>query len=514
MSFQSLILLNGNIITMDDDNPKAEAIAVAQGKILKVGNNSDIRSIESEVTETIDLNGKIVLPGFIDCHTHFLQMGISLSYLDLRGTSSIDEALEKLKERVRNVEKGSWIIGNRWDESKWQERRYINRFDIDKVVPNNPVMLKRMDGHLWVINTKGFEAAKVPMDDPGVEKDRSTGEPTGLLRWGAKNFVGRCIVPDRTEMLHGLKLASDEALRCGVTTVNEFVANIQLFNDAVNSGNLEMRVYMGLGEDVFSGLSQDDQGTNSVDIKSNLLKLGPVKMFADGSIGARTAAIFEPYNDDPDTSGQLATTPEDLRERIGQVHSSGGQVAVHAIGDRGIKTLLDTFENVLEKHPRENHRHRIEHAEILNDELMKQVQELDIVLSVQPNFIGEWGGPGELYERRLGSRYKSLNPLRAILDRDIPMAFGSDCMPFGPMYGIWSAINNPIKESRISLNEAIYCYTLGAAYACFEEDIKGSIEAGKLADMVVLSSTDMPEDHIKDIPIEMTIVDGRVAYTG
>jgi len=187
-------------------------------------------------------------------------------------------------------------------------------------------------------------------------------------------------------------------------------------------------------------------------------------------------------------------------------------VAVHAIGDRGIKTLLDAFEGVMKKYPRENHRHRIEHAEILNDNLMDRIQKMGIVLSVQPNFIGEWGGSGELYEKRLGSRYRSLNPLKAIMDRGIPMSFGSDCMPFGPMYGIWSAVNNPIRESRISLHDAIYCYTLGAAYASFEEGVKGSIEAGKLGDLTVLSSTDLPLEEIKYIPVEMTVVGGKILY--
>ena len=505
-----LILINGKVITMDPDSPEAEAVAIAQGKIRAVGDDEEVRAMaDARHSKIINLNGKVVLPGFIDCHTHFLQMGISLSYVDLRGLSSIGEVLEKLRERAKDTEKGAWIVGCRWDESKWKERRYITRSDLDEVTPDNPVMLKRMDGHLWVVNTRGLEAAGIPEGEAGLEKDPATGEPTGLLRWGAKNFVGRCIAPGRTEMMLGLKLAVDEALRCGVTSVNEWSANISLFREAAASGDLPVRVYMGVTYDSLDALEKLGLSTG---FGNDLLKLGPVKMFADGSIGARTAALFEPYNDAPSTSGQLAATPDDLREKISGVHAAGAQVAVHAIGDRGIKTLLDALESVLEEHPRDNHRHRIEHAELLNDELMDQIQELGVVLSVQPNFIGEWGGPGELYERRVGARYRRMNPLRELMDRGIPMAFGSDCMPFGPMYGIWSAANNPVQESRLSLRKAIYCYTLGAAYASFEEDAKGSIEVGKLADLVVLPSTDLPEDRIKDIPVEMTIIGGRVAY--
>jgi len=516
MSYSDMSLMNGKVITMDADRPEAEALSVAQGKIRAVGTDEEIRVTAGENTKIIDLKGKVVLPGFIDCHTHFLQMGIALSFVDLRGLPSIDDVLEKLRERTRETEKGKWITGYRWDESKWRERRYINRFDLDKVTPDNPVMLKRMDGHLWVVNTKGLEAAGIPDDNSGLEKNPSTGEPTGLLRWGAKNFVAKCLTPDKAEMTNGLRLAVNEALKYGVTTVTEFVANIPFYQEAAASGDLLMRVYMGMGEDVFSGMAETDvdldTSRRAFDSGSDLLTLGPVKMFADGSIGARTAALFEPFTDDPTTSGQLATTPEALRNRIGKVHAEGTQVAIHAIGGRGIEMLVDAFESVLKEHPRSDHRHRIEHAELLNGELMDRVRKLGLVLSMQPNFIGEWGGPGELYEKRLGARYRTANPLREIMDRGIPMAFGSDCMPFGPMYGIWSAVNNPIQESKISLHEAIYCYTLGAAYACFEEDIKGSIQADKLADIVVLSSTDLPEDQLKDILIEMTIVGGQVVY--
>jgi len=517
MDYLELALINGNVLTMD--NPEAEAIGIAKGKICTVGSNDRICKMASDKTEILDLKGKIVLPGFIDCHTHFLQMGISLSHLDLRGLSSIDDVLQRLEERAKNTQKGAWIIGHRWDESKWREGRYINRFDLDKVTPDNPVMLKRMDGHLWVVNTRGLEAAAISDDDPGVEMDISIGEPTGLLRWGAKNLVAKCIVPGHADMIDGLKLASDEALKNGVTTVNEFVANIPIYQEAVESGNLSVRVYMGMGEDIFSGKGKIGSAGYSMDFAESLedskasggaiLKPGPVKMFTDGSIGARTAALFEPYNDDPATNGQLAADPDDLLNRVRKVHLLGKQLAIHAIGDRGISTLLDVFEHVLKENPRNNHRHRIEHAEVLNDDLMDRIRELELILSVQPNFIGEWGAPGELYEKRVGPRYREMNPLKEIMDRGIPMAFGSDCMPFGPLYGIWSAVNNPIKESRISIHEAICHYTMGGAFACFEEDVKGSVEVGKLADLVVLSATELLGNKINKIPVEMTFVGGR-----
>jgi len=359
-----------------------------------------------------------------------------------------------------------------------------------------------------VVNTRGLEAAGIPQDEPGLEKD-STGAPTGLLRWGAKNFIWKLVSPARSETMNALKLAVKESLKHGVTSVTELSASVPVFREAANSSDLLVRVYMGMGYESLDALEKIGLSTG---FGNDLLKLGPVKMFADGAIGARTAALYEPYDDDPGNSGQLAMTESELYDRIGKAHIAGSQVAVHAIGDRGIDSLLNALRRVLEEHPRGNHRHRIEHAELLTDEQMDQVRELDVILSMQPNFIGEWGGPGELYEKRVGIRYRRMNPIRKVVDKGIRMAFGSDCMPFGPMYGIWSVVNNPVQENRLSVREAIYCYTLGAAYASFEEDLKGSIEVGKLADLVVLSSTDLPGDRLKDIPIEMTILDGRLVY--
>jgi len=505
MKFSDLIIENGNIITMDSRKPRANAVAIAQDRIIAVGDD-EVWETARDGTRYIDLKGKIVLPGFIDCHTHFMQMGVSLAYLDLRGTSSIEEVLRKIKGRVEEAKKGEWIVGSRWDESKWEERRYITRYDIDKVTPNNPVVLRRMDGHLWVTNTRGLEAAGIPKDHPGLERE-STGEPTGLLRWGAKDYVAQCISPDKREMMKGLKLAVDEALKDGVSSVNELSGDFRIYREAADSGHLKIRIYHGAGYGSLDALKKIGLGTG---FGNDILKIGPVKMFMDGSIGARTAALFGPYTDDQSTSGQLTCTQDDMQNQIKSVHESGSQFAAHAIGDRGIKTLLDAMEKANLKG---KYRHRIEHAELMSEELLDQVKKLDVVLSVQPNFIGEWGGTGELYEKRLGQRYKMMNPLKAIIEREIPMAFGSDCMPFGPLYGIWSAVNNPVTENRISIQEAIYAYTLGAAYASFEEEIKGSIEPGKMADMVVLSSNDLPEEKIKDISIEMTIVGGKVLYS-
>jgi len=243
-------------------------------------------------------------------------------------------------------------------------------------------------------------------------------------------------------------------------------------------------------------------------------------MYIDGSIGARTAVFFEPYADDPSTSGIFTTQPKDLRQRVLTSHRLGMQVAIHAIGDRGIEEALNAIEAALDEEPRNDHRHRIEHCEVLTENQILRIKRLGVVASMQPNFAGEWGQPGGMYEQRLGpERLRRSNPYRRMLDEGIKVAFGSDCgycppWPFNPIYGLWSAVNHPIEESRITLEKAIKCYTLDAAYASFEEDLKGSIEPGKLADITLLSEdlTSMPPEKIGEARVDLTMVDGNILW--
>jgi predicted amidohydrolase YtcJ len=240
----------------------------------------------------------------------------------------------------------------------------------------------------------------------------------------------------------------------------------------------------------------------------------------DGSMGARTAVFSEPYADETSTYGIFAVSPDILKERVIRAHKQGMQVAIHAIGDKAIEVALDAIEAAIEKEPRKDHRHRIEHCEILTKEQLARIKQLGLVPAMQPNFVGEWGQPGGMYEQRLGlKRLKFCNPYRKLLDEGVKVAFGSDCgycppWPFNPIYGVWAAINHPIKENKISIENAIKCYTLNGAFASFEEKIKGSIEPGKLADIAVLSEDliTFPPEAIKDVKVDLTMVNGKILW--
>ncbi len=471
--------------------------------------------------EIIDASGGTLLPGFIDAHTHFLWMGIGMvRFVDMSSARSLSEALIQVESRLRETPKGEWVLGRGWDESKWPERRYITKEDIDPFSPNHPVMLTRVDGHLVTLNSKALELAGITRDTPdppGGKIDRDpAGEPTGILR-DASHLVERVIPPPSMEIaLEGLRMACDLALSLGCTGIHDAGLDsfgLEAYQTALEKGILKVRAYLmvrGETAKAAEGLSL------RTGFGSDFLRLGSVKLIMDGSLGARTAALFEPYQDDPSTKGLLVTRPEDLEEEARRAHRKGFQVAIHAIGDRGIEHSINIIERILRESPRRDHRHRIEHCEVMTTNQIERLRQLGIIASMQPNFVGEWSGPGGMYEARLGAeRLRMNNPYRALLDEGIHVAFGSDCMPFNPIYGLWSALNHPVKESRIGLVEAVRCYTLEAAYASFMEDLTGSIEPGKLADIVILDEdlTSIMPDRVRDVKVRMTIVNGKILYS-
>ena len=469
--------------------------------------------------EVIDASGRTVLPGLIDAHTHFLWMGVAMiRQVDLSGAASLSDAVELVRAWVAATPEGEWVMGRGWDESRWAERRYITKEDLDPLSPHHPLMLTRVCGHLITLNSKALELAGITRetpDPPGGRIDRGPdGEPTGILR-DARHLVEEVIPPVTEEVaLEGLRRACERALSLGCTGIHDAgldAFSIGIYQSALERGLLKVRASLMMADPVFKAAADLVVRTDL----NEMLRLGPAKLFIDGSIGARTAALFEPYADDPSTKGLVMMTPEELTERVRAAHRHGLQVAVHAIGDRGIEHALNAVEEALREAPRKGHRHRIEHCEVPTAYQIERMRELGIVASVQPNFGGEWSGPEGLYEARLGARrLRQNNPYRLLLDEGVRVAFGSDCMPFNPLYGIWSAVNHPIRASRITLEEAVRCYTLDAAYASFEEDLKGSVEPGKLADITILDGdlTETPADQIRDVPVYMTIVGGKILH--
>lgn len=513
------VLVGGTLIDGTGAKPINDSIVVIKNEyIVAVGKRDQIPIPEG--SEVYDITGKTIMPGLIDSHCHFLWMGVAMKTMVLlNDTSNIQEALLRVMKRVRNAEPGEWIIGKGWDESKWTENRYLTKHDLDAIAPNNPVMLSRICGHLVSANTMAMKLAGITretQDTEGghVDKDEK-GENTGIFRDCRHLFQGAIPPTSLDTMVDSLGVASNYALKLGCTGIHDAglgPSEIRSYQEANAAGKLKVRSYLMMGREVTEGAISMGLETGFGD---SLVRIGAVKLMMDGSLGARTAALFDPYEDEPNTSGLLLEEPEVLTERVIAAHNSNLQTATHAIGDLAIEHSLDAIQEALRKNPRKDHRHRIEHCEITSAQQIERIKQLGVIPDMQPNFIGEWSGPGSMYEQRLGRRRDRMsNQYRQMLDEDIRIAFGSDGMPFNPIYGIWSAVNHPIRANRISLEEAIMCYTLNSAYVGFQEKETGSLEVGKFADVAVFNGdlTEVPREEIRNARCFMTMVNGNILY--
>ncbi len=494
-------------------------VVIACERIVAVGERAQVEVPEG--TEIIDIAGKTVIPGLIDAHLHFLKMGMMMMRtVDLSQTKSIKEAQNAIMGKLSQTKKGQWVLGRGWDDSKWADRRYINKWDLDPFTTDHPVMLTRVCGHMITLNSKAMEVAGITKDTPNPHRGKvdknPDGEPTGVLR-DAGQLINPFIPKETAELaLEGIKLANEHALSLGCTGIHDAGLSdfgIMAYQTALKEGILKVRVNLMWRGDLTESIGA--VGLQS-GFGNQMLRLGPAKIVMDGSLGARTAALYEAYEDDPSTKGLTLMSEEELNEQVRMIHDQGSQLAIHAIGDYGIDLVINAIEAALKRSPRKDHRHRIEHCELLSTDQIERIRRLGIVASMQPNFVGEWSGPESLYEARLGKRrLRQNNPFRALLDEGIRVPFGSDGMPFHPLYGIHSAVNHYIKNSRISVEEAVKCFTLDAAFSAFEDEIKGSIEPGKLADITVLEKdlVEVPSEAIKDIRVCITMVNGEILYS-
>ena len=513
------VLLGGTLIDGTGAPPLKDSVVVINGDyITAVGSREKVKIPPG--SEVYNVTGMTVLPGLIDSHCHFLGMGVSmLVNVSLRDTADMGEALERVAKRVKQVQPGEWVIGRGYDEAKWPENRYITKEDLDPMSPDNPVAVVRVCGHLVSVNSKAMELAGITSETEAPEGGQvdkgEDGEPTGVLR-DCRNLVFDHVPPTSLEMMvEGLKAASERALSLGCTGIHDAGVgpkDVTAYQLAHDNGNLKVRANIMLR-------TETPEAAMSLGIKTGfgdgILRIGPVKLLIDGSLGAHTAALFEPYEDDPENKGLLLEEPEVITEKMSKAHSHGFQVATHAIGDLAIEHVIDSIQETLRREPRKDHRHRIEHCELLSAQQIERIKALGIIPAMQPNFIGEWSGPGSMYRQRLGeARDRMSNPYRVLLDEGITVAFGSDGMPFNPIYGIWSAVNHPITESRIDLVEAVKCYTLNSAYAGFHEDYTGSIEVGKQADIAIFEKdlTEIPKEEIRNVNCYMTVVNGKILY--
>jgi len=515
-----MILTNGNIITMNPKKPKAQAIAIKEDKIIAVGTNNQIQKLKGKTTKIINLEGRTVVPGLTDTHVHILGFGASLTNLNLRDITSIKEMQQKLQEQAKKTPEEKWILGGRWDQEKFKEKRYPTRFDLDRVAPRNPVFLHRVCGHTCVVNTKALKVAGItketePPKGGKIDLDPKTGEPTGILRENAMELIEKAIPkPNEEESEQTCLLACQKAVEEGLTTVHWIIESpreIQIIQKLRANKKLPIRVYILIPVEFMNYLTKLGLRTGFGD---NMIKIGSIKILTDGSLGARTAALTEPYSDEPKTKGMTLYTQEELNRLITKAHEANLQLAVHAIGDQAVDMTLTAMEKAFARSPRKNLRHRIEHASLLNRKLIDRMKKLNLVASVQPHFtISDFWTINRLGPKRAKWAY----PFKTLIHNGILTTGSSDCPvePISPLLGIYAAVTRKEnQEERVTVNEALRMYTINAAFPSFEENIKGSIEVGKLADLTVLSCDPeaIASEGIKNIDVEMTIVDGKIVY--
>jgi predicted amidohydrolase YtcJ len=506
------LIIKGNIITVVNQKPRAEAIGIKGEQIVSVGTVSEIEAHAGKGTKVIDLGGKTVLPGFIDSHAHPMGTGKNRLGVDLSSVKTVKEALEKIRERVKITPRGRLVFCPDYQRQYVAEKRYPSREELDNISTEHPIWIQHFDGHFSQLNSMSLELLQFKPGMEGVESD-SEGELTGLIMDPASAFPlsGGDYFPDEALGLKALKLVANEAVSAGITTLfaKEGLKNAEFIMKNIDKIPVRIRFMVA---SVF--------GNEPLETIINC-KIGKpvcVANLADGSIDGRTAALYEPYTDDPTTLGMLHHSDEELYDFVEKVHRAGCQVSIHAESERAVDQVLWAYEKVLEKYPRKDHRHRIEHFEIVTPKQIKRVARLGVALAMQPMFIPVAEGTNLDYYRSLigDERLKRSNIFRSILNEEILVSGGSDTpvTRMNPIGGIHVLVNHPLEDQSIDIYEAIEVFTINGAKIGFEENIKGSIEPGKLADFVVLSDDPyhVPREKIGDIKVEQTIVGGKVVY--
>ena len=530
MAQNKLAFVNGKIYTVNDKQPLAESVVIENNKIIFVGSNNDAEKFIDASTEKINLQGKFMMPGFIDNHVHFLSGGFYLNGIDLRPAKSTAEFKQILKDYA-SAHEGKWIVGGNWDHEAWEVKDIPTKEMVDEFTSNTPILIDRFDGHMALTNSYTLKLAGITKDTESPEgglivKDKNTGEPTGILKDNAISLVSK-FIPASTEDEYytALLTALDHAKQLGVTSVQDitYSNDLKAYRRAEKENKLTCRIYTRMPIESYQKLIDDEIKVPS---GSDKLKMGSLKAFADGSLGSSTAWFFERYDQDTLTTGLAMDIVTNGCLEIWAMDADKNhlQISTHAIGDKANSYMLNVYENIKNKNPVWDRRFRIEHAQHVRLEDVKRFAEIGVIASVQPYHLiddGVWA------EKRIGKkRINEAHPLKDFLDNGVKMCFGTDwtVAPLNPLLGIYAAVTrrtlddkNPdgwIPEQKISLEDAIKCYTINCAYASFEEDIKGTIETGKLADLIVLSEDIFSIDpiKIKDVKVEMTVFDGEVIY--
>jgi predicted amidohydrolase YtcJ len=511
-----LVVTNGNIFTVSEKNPEVRAVASKNGKIIALGTAREIEAYIGPSTKVLDVHRKLVIPGFIDAHCHFSSGGRSLSMLDLSSATSVAYIQEKIAERVKETPAGKLVSGyasfpnpGLYGELGWPAKEIL-----DKISPDNPVIMHRRGGHAVWVNSVALKMSNITKNSEAPEGgeiviDPETGKPTGILKEAAASLLK---THDEVNPKKDIERALKHAAALGITGIHtgSYLDEIDVYKELRDEGKLTLRVYgwlpiSRLDEYIEKGIKQG-QG-------DDMVKGGFLKCYIDGTIGVRSALMFESFAEEPGNTGLAQMEEEEFYALVEKAHKNGYQVGVHAIGDKAVHWVLNAVERAQKKHGKKGLRHRVEHNTVNRLEDTERFKELSVIASMQPTITG-----GEMYKRqRLGiERARRVDMVRTLLTKGAVLCWGTDwpVSPLNPMYNLNELVYRVYPEQRLTMAEAIKHYTLGSAYASFEEDLKGSLEVGKLADMVVLSQ-DLLRSNPKNIPqtdVLYTILGGTIVY--
>jgi len=525
-----LVIINANVRTMDSTRPSARSIAVMGDRIVAVGSDADTKGLIGPNTKVIDAKGRLVLPGFNDAHVHFMETGYQLSSVDLRDAKTPQEFVERIRAFAAKLPKGRWITGGQWDHENWTPNNLPTAALIDAATPDNPVFINRLDGHMSLANSLAMRLAGIDRsvkDVAGGEIVRDPlGNPTGVFKDAAASYIERAIPAASFEQkLEAAQAASDHAASLGVTSVQDMSPNgteIGAYQELLRRGTLKTRIYN------CSPLSDHKRWTSTGArhaFGDPMLRIGCLKGYADGSLGSTTAWFYEPYLDAPNSTGlPMADVTTTMIKDIEAADKGGLQIRLHAIGDKANATILDHYLAIEKLNGVKDRRFTIEHAQHLRQEDIARFGRQKVIASMQPYHViddGRWA-----WKRLDEKRIKGTYAFRTILDSGGVLAFGSDSpvAPLDPIMGVYAAVTrrtldekNPggwVPEQKISVLETVRAYTFGSAFAEYQEKIKGSLQPGMLADIVILSDDIFAIDPVKirDVKVQMTVVNGKVVY--
>jgi predicted amidohydrolase YtcJ len=522
---QTDLIVAGRIWTGNEKSPYAEAVAIAGDSIVAVGTLADIGKWRGDKTTVITaLEGQLIVPGFIDAHTHFVDGGFRLSSVQLRDAKTPLEFIQRIGQYARTLPAGSWILGGDWDHENWGGELPKKEW-VDSVTHDHPLWINRLDGHMSLANSEALRIAGVDdnvKDVPGGAILRTHGKLTGILKDNAQFLVDKAVPAAPPELEdRALDTAMHYVASKGVTSIHNMSGYLPVFDRAEQGHRLITRIYAGM---MLSDWKLLDERIKKQGHGNHWLRTGALKQFVDGSLGSHTAAFFKPFSDSPKDSGFFLNPPAELYRDIKSADSAGLQIMVHAIGDRGIHTLLTIFERVEKENGAKDRRFRIEHAQHIAPEDISKFRELGVLASMQPYHAiddGRWA------EKSIGpERAKTSYAFKSLFDAGAVVAFGSDWFvaPPTPLEGIYAAVTRRtlddkhpegwVPEQKITVEQALRAYTLNAAFASFEEKEKGSLEPGKLADLVILEKdiTRIDPVEIRKVKVVRTIVGGKTVY--